>query len=200
MKRDRHPEAYDYYVNERGFTVEEVEELHEDLIIGGWEMAQENYLIEATDEEIEAMFIHKASEVPKALCSGVFWVITESYDMSDYKLLVFEIPCDRNGTILGTHRIPLNAKSECTYNHKKLWEFEIKNNAVHKPYNRKTFDYYPRGRIEVSNNCATIYLNPHINQPKVLEDIKTAFGLKADNIEKIKVIADNSAHYACFIG
>ena len=52
MKRSRHPEAYDYYINE-GFSVEDVEELHEDLIIGGWEMSQVKNFMEATDEEIE---------------------------------------------------------------------------------------------------------------------------------------------------
>lgn len=60
MKRDRHTEAYDYYVNERGFTKEEVENLDETLIIGGWEMAQENYMVESTDEAFEEALTRQA--------------------------------------------------------------------------------------------------------------------------------------------
>jgi len=41
------------------------------------------------------------------LCSGVFWVITDSGDINDYMLLVFEIPCDPYGNIIGTKKVPL---------------------------------------------------------------------------------------------
>lgn len=64
MKRSRHPQAYDYYI-ERGFTKEEVENLDETLIIGGWEMAQENYVAEATDEAFEEALMREAKEGAK---------------------------------------------------------------------------------------------------------------------------------------
>jgi hypothetical protein len=82
------------------------------------------------------------------LCSGVFWIISDSPDLEYYKLLSFTIPCDRNGRPLGTHAIELNAKSVGTYNHKKLWDSEVKNNPAHKPYNKRAYNYYPRGRVE----------------------------------------------------
>lgn len=111
------------------------------------------------------------------LSSGVFWVITENLDVSDHKLLLFEIPCDPDGNHLGKHTIELNAKSGGTYNHKKLWETEVKNNPTHKPYNKKAYNYYPRGRVEISNNRATIYLNPHINKTRIVNEIKLKCGL-----------------------
>lgn len=62
MKREVHPEAYDYYLNERGFTKEDVENLDETLIIGGWEMAQENYMVESTDEAFEEALVRESKE------------------------------------------------------------------------------------------------------------------------------------------
>lgn len=62
MKREVHPEAYDYYLNERGFTKEDVENLDETLIIGGWEMAQENYMVESTDEAFEEALARESKE------------------------------------------------------------------------------------------------------------------------------------------
>ena len=91
------------------------------------------------------------------MCSGIFWVISDYSDLSDYRLLVFDIPCGTDGNAHGKHKIALNAKSGLTYNHKKLWAEEIKNDSAHKPYNKKDFDYYPRGRVDIANNRATIY-------------------------------------------
>ena len=142
----------------------------------------------------------KTPSQAQELCSGVFWIISDSFDLTGHKLLAFKIPCDAYGNPAGTHTVELNAKSGGTYNHKALWESEIKNNSAHKPYNKKDYNYYPRGRVEISNNKAVIYLNPIICQTSILEEIKAAFGLSVDTIPNTKVIADNSAHYACFVG
>ena len=135
----------------------------------------------------------------RELRSGVFWVISDNYDLSGYTLLMFDIPCDPNGQPSNTHTIELNSKSGTTYNHKKLWEEEIKNNNEHRLYNKKSYDYYPRGRVQVSHNRADIYLNQHINQPTIIEEIKEKFGLYTHNISKVRVIVDGSVHYRCFL-
>jgi len=135
----------------------------------------------------------------RQLCSGVFWILSDNYDLSDHKLLAFDIPCDYNGKPNNTHSIELNSKSGNTYNHKKLWEGEIKRNNKYRPYNKKDWDYYPRGRIEISNNRATIYLNPHINKSFFIDVIKQKFGLFQYNISEIRVIPDGSKHYQCFL-
>lgn len=135
----------------------------------------------------------------KELHSGVFWVITEHSDLSGWNLLMFDIPCDTSGNVTGETSVRLNAKSGNTYNHKKLWESEIKNNPAHKPYNRREYDYYPRGRVDISNNSATIYLNHHINVPEIIRSVKVKFGLIERNISKVRVFSDGSDHYKCFI-
>ena len=133
------------------------------------------------------------------LSFGIFWVISDSEDLEDYKLLCFNVSCDVYGNAVETPDIPLNSKSGALYNHKAVWEFYVKNNREHKPYNKNDYNYYPRGRVEISNNKAVIYLNPYINQAHILTEIKAAFGLSEDNISKVRVVADNSAHYGCFI-
>jgi len=135
----------------------------------------------------------------KQLSSGIFWVIADDNNLSNFKFLFFEIPCDVNGKPDNTHTIELNAKSMTTYNHKKLWESEIQNKSEHKPYNKMDYDYYPRGRVEISNNRATIYLNPHINSSTFISKIKQTFGLSTHNIPEVRVIVDGSVHYQCFL-
>ena len=133
------------------------------------------------------------------LCSGIFWVFTDSKKIEGFKMLVFKIPCDTAGKPLGGHNIPLNAKSGLTYNHKILWEAEVKNNPSYRPYNKKEYFYYPRGRVEISKNRATIFLNPHINDSIIISEIKMKFGLIESNIPETRIVADGSKHYECFI-
>jgi hypothetical protein len=133
----------------------------------------------------------------KDLSFGIFWVITDNESLEDYKLLGFRVPCDTYGNPKEPPEIPLNSKSGTSYNHQMMWNTHIRNNPQHKPYNKKDFNHFPRGRVEVSKNKAVIYLNPNIIQDQILEDIQAEFGLS--NMPKARVVADNSAHYACFI-
>ena len=133
------------------------------------------------------------------LCSGVFWVISDSRGLADHLLLSFVIPCDTNGSPVGIPAIALNAKRGNTYNHKRLWEIEIRGNPAHKHYSRKPYDHYPRGRVEVANNKATIYLNPNINEARFIDAIKQRFGLSEYSIREVRVVNDNSSHYRCFM-
>ena len=135
----------------------------------------------------------------KELCSGIFWIITDSRNIDEYKLLIFDIPYNTEGNSYDDLDVPLNAKKGLTYNHKSTWETEIKNNSDHKPYNKKEYNYYPRGRVELSGNCATIFLNPHINTPSIINEIKRKFGLSTYNIQEVRVVVDGSDHYKCFI-
>ena len=81
------------------------------------------------------------------------------------------------------------SKSGENYNHKELWEF------VRPRKCQKSFDYYPRGRVEISNKGKpVIYMNPNIDVeyvPKIVD----AFGLK----ETPRVHYDESEHYKCHI-
>ena len=153
--------------------------------------------METIFKEFPEEFVIYYSE--KQLCSGIFWILSDCYDLSDYKLLIFDIPCDSNGKPNKTHSIQLNSKRGNTYNHKKIWENEVKTNNEHRPYNKRDYNYYPRGRVEISHNKAIIYLNPHINKYYFIDIIKTKFCLSDKNIHEIRIIVDGSDHYKCFL-
>jgi hypothetical protein len=162
---------------------------------------EEEKLFQEILEESEIIYRPALGEhsQTKQLSSGVFWILSDSYDLSDYKFLLFGIPCDHNGKPDNTHLIELNSKSGKSYNHKKLWESEVKNNNKYRPYNKKDYNYYPRGRVEISHNRATIYLNPNINKPNIVDEIKEEFGLSSYNIPEVSVNVDGSVHYQCFL-
>ena len=130
---------------------------------------------------------------------GIFWVISDDKNLKCYRLLFFSVKCDINRNPIDIPTISLDSKSGANYNHKGIWARQVKNNPIHKPYNKKDYSYYPRGRVEVSHNKAVIYLNPVINIPQIIDDIKAKFGLTENNISSVRVIADNSKHYSCFI-
>jgi hypothetical protein len=94
----------------------------------------------------------------KQLCSGIFWVLSDHFDLSDHKFLMFGIPCDPNGVPNNTHSIELNSKSGNTYNHKKIWDSEVRNNKDYRPYNRKDHDYYPSKRQDRDLSQSSYYL------------------------------------------
>lgn len=102
---------------------------------------------------------------------GVFWV-------TDDELLAF--PFDGS--------CPEGAsRSGDTYNHKKLWEH------IRPKGSSKSFDYYPRGRVELTNKGhAVIYMSPHIEE-HFITAIKEAFELPDD----VMIRYDHSRHYRC---
>ena len=94
----------------------------------------------------------------KELSRGVFWLV-------DGELLAYPFYED---SYLGA------AKSGNTYNHKKLWK-EISHS--NKPYN-----YYPRGRVDISNKRKVIiYMNPNLNDESTISKIKREFGIIGDD-------------------
>ena len=136
----------------------------------------------------------------KQLCAGIFWIIPTDESLREYKMLLFDIPCNPDGTSeTAGLSIALNSKSGTSYNHKKIWEDEIQRNNTYKSFNRKPYNYYPRGRVEIDRNAATIFLNPHINQPHIIQRIKHDFGLSHHNIAEVKIKVDGSQHYKCFL-
>lgn len=109
----------------------------------------------------------------KEMSRGVFWII-------DDELLAFPF---MEEFLEGV------AKSGNTYNHKKLWN-EVKPRGCNKPYN-----YFPRGRVDISNKGKPIiYINPNIDE-SFIPDIKREFGLRAEPIIRY----DNSQHYKCYL-
>ena len=100
---------------------------------------------------------------------GVFWLI-------EGELLI----CPYDGNVkVGV------AKSGENYNHRLLWDH------VKPPKCGKSFDYYPRGRIEIGNKGKlVIYMNPNIGA-EYIPIIMEKFGLS----EVQRVHYDGSNHY-----
>lgn len=115
----------------------------------------------------------KIESMSKEMSRGVFWII-------DGELLAFPFYEDSAVGI---------AKSGNTYNHKKLWS-DIKPRGCNKPYN-----YYPRGRVDISNKGkAIIYMNPNISEDWI-SSIRSEFGITETPVIRY----DNSQHYKCYL-
>lgn len=113
------------------------------------------------------------SSMAREMSRGVFWVV-------DGELLAFPFTEDSLNGI---------AKSGNTYNHKKLWP-DIKPRGRNKPYN-----YYPRGRVDISNKGKPIiYMNPNIDE-SIVSAIRVEFGIR----ETPTIRYDNSQHYKCYL-
>ena len=102
---------------------------------------------------------------------GIFWVI-------ENKVFAFVF---EEGATVGV------AKSGNNYNHRLLWD-SVKPPKCNKPYN-----YYPRGRVEITGGGKTvIYMNPHIGMDHIPE-IRRQFGIDTEP----KIHYDGSRHYRC---
>lgn len=115
--------------------------------------------------------VGKMDHIPKR---GVFWLVDKG------ELLAFPY---EDGETIGL------SKSGNNYNHKLLWD-HVKPRGCNKPY-----DYYPRGRVEISNKGKPIvYMNRNIGMDSI-EMIMEAFDLQ----ENPKVHYDGSEHYKCHL-
>lgn len=118
------------------------------------------------------------------LYRGIFWIKDIDNPTSEF---FFKIPTDEYGNSSGVY----NSRSGLTYNHEQTW----KELGQTKPYN-----YYPRGRVEIRNGVARIFLNPNLNRVDIISLIKKEFNLTPYNgIKDVKVFVDNSDHYKCYL-
>ena len=104
---------------------------------------------------------------------GVFWIV-------ERELLAFPF---REGSMPGM------AKSGKTYNHRLLWPYV-------KPVKcRKSYDYYPRGRIDINGKGeVVIYMNPNIGEEWI------PILCQMFELDKAPVIRyDYSKHYRCWM-
>lgn len=138
------------------------------------------------------MKIKKLNEGLTDLYKGIFWIvdIDNIYNNRDY---CFLIPTNSFGDNI--EDIAVNAKSGTTFNHEKTWGYLSKKQTKCKAYN-----YFPRGRVEINNGKAIIYLNPNINTDEVKKFIIDEFHLYSINdINSVRTISDGSEHYKCYL-
>ena len=139
---------------------------------------------------MEIQFMKNDHALPKradTLSRGIFWVLAESKDdIEEKNIFPVYVPCDTCGNPLDTSN--LNSKSGKNYNHKATWATLPKSIT-----NGKPFDYYPRGRVEIKDGKAIIWLNGSIID--LDEEIKYLFCL--NTLKKIVIKVDGSEHYRC---
>ena len=112
---------------------------------------------------------------------GIFWII-------DGKPMTVSVECDAVGETVGPPP-DYSSKSGENFNHRIEWEKLSRNVTGGVAYN-----CYPRGRVEIKNGKATVWLNPVLNTPEVIEKIEKEFDLHDGEI-KIEIKNDNSKHY-----
>ena len=122
------------------------------------------------------------------LGKGLFWFI-KGIDGESY-ILNFKMACFRDGVTV--EEVESGFCATDGISHKDAWE-QLKKNQDTKG---KSYNYFPRGRVQIKRGVATIYLNPVLNSECFINGLIESFGLRTDNgISKIKVKPDNSRHY-----
>ena len=127
------------------------------------------------------------------LYKGIFWIV-DLENLDNNRNYCFKIPSDVYGNPIDDN-LDLNAKRGSTYNHKLVWD-----RLSRKLTRGKQYNYYPRGRIEIHNGVAKIFLNGNINREDVVDFLISEFNIIPHNgVKNIKIIEDNSQHYLCYL-
>ena len=122
---------------------------------------------------------------------GIFWC--DSFGCDSPHLIVVSVKCDADGK--SDRPIDFSSKSGQNFNHKAEWQKLSRSVTRGQPFN-----YYPRGRVEIKNRKATIYLNPDLNNTVVLNKIIEEFELKnQQGLKSIAVKSDGSSHYHYYL-
>lgn len=117
---------------------------------------------------------------------GIFWR-TDS-DTECPELITVSATCDKNGD--SKEPVRFSSKSGNNFNHRLEWERLDRSITAGRPFN-----YYPRGRVEIKNGKATVFLNPVINKECVVLRIMDAFELMTGELNCINIKSDGSSHY-----
>lgn len=122
---------------------------------------------------------------------GIFWC--DSFGCDSPHLIVVSVKCDADGK--SDRPIDFSSKSGQNFNHKAEWQKLSRSVTRGQPFN-----YYPRGRVEIKNRKATVYLNPDLNNTVVLNEIIENFELKnQQDLKSIAVKSDGSSHYHYYL-
>lgn len=111
---------------------------------------------------------------------------------------IFWFPCfvGAKGELVFTDGIEacITPETAAPNTHKDSWKAAT---AGRKDLRGIPWNYFPRGRVEISRGRALVFMNPQIlNCENYLERIREKFGIGHMDI---RVRIDNSAHYHCTI-
>ena len=116
---------------------------------------------------------------------GLFWV------SEDGTLITYKIRCDTDGIPL-TPDLPYNSRKGNSFAHKNTWEETVKEQP--RAIRSKTWNHFPRGRVEIKDSKVTVYHNPTLSSQEFEQKIKDEFDLN-DEVLIILFIPDHSKHY-----
>ena len=127
---------------------------------------------------------------------GIFWfpcfIGKEGELVFTEEIVARSVPCDEDGTPQMV--TSFNSRKGCSYTHKDTWRMVA---AGRREFRGIPWNYFPRGRVEISHGRALVYMNPQIlNCEHYLERIKERFQIGHLDI-RVKI--DNSFHYQCTI-
>ena len=117
---------------------------------------------------------------------GIFWCA--NFDTECPELITVSAACDKNGD--SKELVRFSSKSGNNFNHRPEWECLDRSITAGRPFN-----YYPRGRVEIKNGKATVFLNPAINKECIVYRIMDAFELMTGELNCINIKSDGSSHY-----
>ena len=115
---------------------------------------------------------------------GIFWILPSE---TDWKLKTIKVECDSEGTSL--EQTEYSSKSGENFNHKAEWAKMPKSET-----NGFTYNYYPRGRVEIKDGKVRVFVNNDFNTFEMRELIKKEFGIKNESMP-IRFTSDGSYHY-----
>jgi hypothetical protein len=117
---------------------------------------------------------------------GLFWLA------DDGRLITYKLACDMDGILVNPY-IHFNSRRGDSITHKATWAEAAR--LEPRETRCKSWNYYPRGRVEVRASKASIYFNPELSTPEFEQRILDEFGLMEDNALLVRFIADHSMHY-----
>ena len=127
----------------------------------------------------------------QTLYKGIFWI----KDIENVNAVVVKSRCNHNGEFIELLKPEFLSKSGFEFNHKAVWNELPKTDTENKPYN-----YFPRGRVQIRNGSAVIYANANIANDRIKEWVIKEFNLlKSNGISNVKIKADMSNHYLCYL-
>jgi hypothetical protein len=127
----------------------------------------------------------------QTLYKGIFWI----KNIENVNAVVVKSRCNHNGEFIELLKPEFLSKSGLEFNHKAVW------NALPKPdTENKQYNYFPRGRVQIRNGSAVIYANANIANDRIKEWAVKEFNLlKSNGIADVKIKADMSKHYLCYL-
>lgn len=113
--------------------------------------------------------LHEVRKEDDYYYKGAFWIIADS--VSDILTNNFNI---EGSKILCSYEGKLDRTRETRKNetHESVWKY------LAPKYNYVSYNYYPRGRVEVYNGVAYININSILNNPNIIDKIRQMYEIE----------------------